>query len=114
MDFSDYYRQRTFQEPFFKVTEVVGIQAVVWAFLFGPFFFWKKRARAEALLLALAMAPILDIGYSGSRYSVTLSGLAYLTPLVWIGFAAFAPLLLNMAFRRKRWVEIGGAQRGPN
>src|SRR5207253_1241448 len=100
-------RQWTFEEPFFKTTEVVGIQSVIWAFLFGPFFFWKKRARAEALLLALATTPILDIDYSGSKYSVTLSGLAYLTPLVWIGFAAFAPVLLIMAYRRKKWPQIG-------
>lgn len=114
MDLSGYYRQRAFQQPFFRTTEVVGIQSVAWAFLFGPLFFWKKRARAEALLLALAMAPILNIDHSGSRYSVTLSGLAYLTPLVWIGFAAFAPVSLIMAYRRKRWVEIAWAQRGTN
>jgi hypothetical protein len=112
IDISVYRRQRTFEEPFFKTTEAIGIQAVGWAFLFGPFFFWKKRARAEALLLALATTPILDIDYSGPKYSVTLSGLAYLTPLVWIGFAVFAPVLLIMAYRRKRWLEIGGTPAG--
>jgi len=107
VDFSVYSRQRIFQEPFFKTTEVVGLQSMIWAFLFGPVFFWKKRARAEALLFVLAIAPSLSIDHSGSRYGVTLSGVEFLSPLMWTAFAAFAPVLLAAAYRRKRWIEGG-------
>jgi hypothetical protein len=111
MNLSAYYRLRTFKEPFFKDSEVVGIQSVAWALLFGPFFFWRKGAHIEAILLVLAMTPLMNIEHSDSQYSVILSGPAYLTWLVWIGFAAFAPVLLTLAYQRKRWVEIAGASR---
>jgi hypothetical protein len=42
IDISIYSRPRVFQEPFFKITEAVGAQSVLWSFIFGPFFYWKK------------------------------------------------------------------------
>jgi len=106
IDLSIYSRPRVFQEPFFKITEVVGIQSVLWAFIFGPFFYWKKGARAETMLMVLAAAPLLQVSQTGAKFSMSLSEIPYLSGVVWAIFAALAPILLVMHYQRKGWVEV--------
>jgi hypothetical protein len=106
VDLSIYSRPRTFEEPFFKVTEAVGVQSSVWAFIFGPFFYWKKGARIEAVLMALSAMPLLQLSHGGLKYAVSLSAIPYVSMVLWAAFAAMAPVLLVMHYRRKGWVEV--------
>jgi hypothetical protein len=101
-----YYQQRVFEQPRGERTEVVGWRSVLWAYLFGPLFFWKKRARLEATLLLLAMVPLLNIESSEHRYRIELYGNEYPVLVVWTAFAFLAPVLLVIGYRRKHWREI--------
>jgi len=105
IDISIYSRPRIFQEPFFKITEAVGAHSVLWSFIFGPSFYWKKGARTEAVLMALAAAPLLQLSHTGPKYSMSLSAIPYVSAVLWAAFAALAPVLLVMHYRRKGWVE---------
>jgi hypothetical protein len=106
IDLSIYSRPRVFQEPLLKITEGVGVPAVLWSFIFGPFFFWKKGARVEAFLMALSAAPLLQVSHTGHKYSLGFSEIPYLSPVLWAGFAALAPVLLVMHYRRNGWIEV--------
>ena len=106
IDLSVYAQPRHFREPSLDITEVVGVQSVLWAFIFGPFFFWKKRAGPEAFLMALSAAPLLQLTHVGNKYSVGFSEIPYLSAVLWAAFAALAPVLLVMHYRRKDWEEI--------
>jgi len=103
---SVYSRPRVFQERFFKISETVGLQSVVWAFVFGPLFYWKKGAKAEAVLMLLVTAPLLHMHFAGSNLRVSLSAIPYVSALLWAAFAALAPILLAMHYRRRGWVEM--------
>jgi hypothetical protein len=106
VDVSIYSRPRRFQDPFSKITEVVAVQSVLWAFIFGPFFYWRKRAGAEAVLMALSAAPLLQLSHIGSKYRVSFSEIPYVSAVLWVAFAVLAPVLLVMHYRRKGWVEV--------
>lgn len=106
IDLSVYAQQRRFQEPSSKLTEVVGAQSVLWAFIFGPFFFWKKGAGAEGLLMALCAAPLLEISHIDNKYHVGFSEIPYVSAILWAAFAALAPILLVMHYHRKGWIEV--------
>ena len=106
LDLSIYSRPRRFQDPLSKITEGVGLLSVLWSFIFGPFFFWKKGARAEALVVALSAVPLLDVSHIGNKYHVGFSEIPYLSPILWAGFAVLAPALLVMHYRRKGWIEV--------
>jgi hypothetical protein len=106
IDLSIYSRPRVFQEPFFKITETVGVQSVSWAFIFGPFFYWKKGARIEAVLMFLAAVPLLQVSQTGPKFSMNLSEIPYLSGILWAAFAVLAPVLLVMHYRRNGWVEM--------
>ena len=54
MDLSIYFESRKFRQPYLERTQSVGIVCVLWALLSGPIYFWKKGARIEAMLLAVA------------------------------------------------------------
>jgi len=105
-DLSIYSRPRRFQSPAFKKAQVVGVQSVLWAFIFGPFFYWRKLARAEAVLMALSAAPLLQLSHIGSKYRVSFSEIPYVSAILWAALAALAPVLLVMHYRRKGWVEV--------
>ena len=106
VDVSIYSRPRRFLDPSSKNTEAVGVQSVLWAFFFGPFFFWMKRAKAEAVLMALSAMPLLQLSHVGSKYSVSFSEIPYVSAVLWATLAALAPILLVMHYRRKGWVEV--------
>jgi len=106
IDLSVYARPRRFREPSLNVTEPVGVQSMLWALIFGPFFYWKKGAQAEAVLMVLSAAPLLQLSHIGSKYSVSFSEIPYVSALLWAAFVALAPALLVMHYRRKNWEEI--------
>jgi hypothetical protein len=105
IDLSIYSRPRRFQNPVFKITEAVGVQSVLWAFIFGPFFYWKKGAQAEAFLMVLSATLLLQLSHTGSKYSASFSEIPYVSAVMWAAFVALAPVLLVMHYRRKGWVE---------
>jgi hypothetical protein len=103
---SSYSRPRCFQDPILKITEMIGVQSVLWAFIFGPFFYWKKGAQTEAVLMVLSAAPLLQLSHIGSKYSVSFFEIPYVSAVLWAAFVALAPVLLVMHYRRKNWEEI--------
>jgi hypothetical protein len=80
----------------------VGLRSVLWAFVFGPFFYWKKGARLEAAVMLLSAAPLLAV----DQNSVSLVAIPYLSATLWTVIAALAPVLLVMHYRRKGWLEL--------
>jgi hypothetical protein len=107
MDLSIYFESRKFRQPYLERTQSVGIVCVLWALLSGPIYFWKKGARIEAMLLAVASVPPLLADQEHSLIDPNLlSGFA---SLVWGAAAVFAPLLLMQCYRRQGWIEIGSA-----
>jgi len=106
IDVSIYSRPRRFQHPSSKIIEAVGIQSIVWAFVFGPFFYWKKGAEGAAVLMLLSATPLLQLSHVGSKYSVGFAEVPYVGAGLWAVFVALAPVLLVMHYRRKGWVEV--------
>jgi len=99
MDFSIYAAPRKFALPRRNRTEYVGGEAMLWALLSGPIFFWRKGALIEATIVSLATLPFWAIDTDG--YLVDALG-----ALVWLGTGALAPLLLAANYRRRGWVEV--------
>jgi hypothetical protein len=107
MDLSVYLEPRKFRQAYTERTQIVGVSSVLWAMLSGPFYFWKKGARSEALLLAMACVPALFAGAPHSPIDPEL--LTEFTSLVWVAVALLAPLLLMRRYRRQGWAEIDAA-----
>jgi len=99
MDFSIYAAPRKFALPRLNRTEYVGGEAVLWALLSGPIFFWRKGALIEAMIVSLATLPFWAIDTDG--YLVDALG-----ALVWLGTGALAPVLLAANYRRRGWVDV--------
>ena len=95
---------RVFQSPYLKVTESVSGLAVLWAFLFGPVYYWRKRAPVEALVLAVLDAALLFA--PGEGIDLGLVEIDYASLVVWVASALAAPFLLPLCYRRKGWVEL--------
>ena len=107
MDLSIYLEPRKFRQPYTERTQIVGVSSVLWAMLSGPFYFWKKGARSEALLLAVASVPALFADAQHSLVDPNL--LADFASVAWVAAAALAPLLLMHRYLRQGWVEISTA-----
>ena len=99
MDFSVYARPRRFRLPHLRTTAAVGPSAVLWALLTGPFYFWRKGALIEAIVIAAATLPFWAVDSEGPVLDA-ISG------LVWLGAVLFAPVLLMMSYERRGWVEV--------
>jgi len=99
-----YFEPHVFRSPYLAVTEKVGADAMLWAFLLGPIYFWKKRAPVEALVLLivnvmLLFAPDDMLGFD------FLDG-ETLTLVFWVICAAATPALLSMCYLRKGWIQL--------
>jgi len=105
MDFSVYSRPRTYRHAVFKKTQAVGLAAIFWALLSGPFYYWKKGARIEAILLCLSTVPLFM--YDSESSLVSYSALSDFTTLVWLVSVVGAPVILAASYRRRGWVEEG-------
>jgi len=100
-----YSSTRIFESPFRRRTETVnGTGAIVGALLSGPFYYWRKQAPVEALILFTAELILLLL----SNPDIGRGAVDTATPslVLWLGAALLAPVLLPMCYRRKGWVEI--------
>jgi hypothetical protein len=104
MSIADYTATRTFQSPFLRQTQTVGGGAVIGALLSGPFYYWKKKAPVEALLLATA--ELVMFVTPSQFWGTSLLGMTYPDLVLWVGAAVLAPVLLPLAYRRKGWIEV--------
>jgi hypothetical protein len=102
MDFSVYAQPRRFALPRLGKSDAVGGDAVLWALLSGPFFFWKKGAMMEAVVIGFLTLPTLPLWVvdSESYHLEELGG------LVWLGAGFLAPLLLAGSYVRRGWVDV--------
>lgn len=101
---STYFASRRFRSPFLGSMERVSPLSGLWAFCFGPVYYWRKRAPVEALLFALALGSLLLLDEDWDISA--LSGGLDLDASIWLGFALAAPALLPACYRRKGWVEV--------
>jgi hypothetical protein len=105
MSLADYTARRVFQSPFLHRTETVsGGGAVIGALLAGPFYYWKKQAPVEALVLFTAELILFVL----SNRAIDSGAFDGTTPslILWLASALLAPVLLPMCYRRKGWIEI--------
>jgi len=104
------FSHRRFESPYVKAREEVGPSSILWALLFGPAYYWRKRAPVEALIYFLLTVPMIGLQdlaeETGLPYSIDV-GL-----LLWIGFAVAAPALLAGCYLRKGWIEVSASEIG--
>lgn len=108
MVLADYFSRRVFRSPFIRYTQTVSGWSAFWAFLFGPLYYWRKRAPIEALLFLIATAPL--VGFADEMELLGISDAFDLGSVIWMVFALAAPVLLPMCYRRKDWEEVMGKQ----
>ena len=100
-----YTSTRIFQSPFLRRTQTVSsVGAVLGALIGGPFYYWRKQAPIEALVLftlEVVLILVSNRGLSDRAIDTTTLSL-----VLWLGAALLAPVLLPMCYRRKGWVEV--------
>jgi hypothetical protein len=98
------YRTRIFRSPFLRRTETVGGSAVIGALLTGPFYYWRKQAPVEAVVLFTAELVLFLM----SNHAISSNAIDSTTPslILWLASAIAAPVLLPMCYLRKGWIEI--------
>jgi len=104
-----YFSSRRFQSPFLRSVQLVSPLSVLWAFLLGPVYYWRKRAPLEAVLFGLAMGALLFVDTDDDILVVSAN--FDLGSAIWVAFALAAPMLLPACYRRKGWVEIPAGTR---
>ena len=104
MDLSIYSHRRVFRQPYTGATAAVGISSVLWALMAGPLYFWRKGAMIEAALLAAAGASLWF--FDAGSALISLAALRAITTAIWAGSVVLAPVLLELSYRRRGWVEI--------
>jgi hypothetical protein len=105
MSLTDYTATRIFQSPFLRRTETVSAgRAVIGALMAGPFYYWRKKAPVEAVILFTAELVLFVL----SNQAISTDAIDSTTPslLLWLGSALLAPVLLPICYRRKGWIEI--------
>ena len=104
MDMSIYSHRRVFRQPHSGATAAVGISSVLWALIAGPLYFWRKGAMIEAALLAAAGASLWF--FDAGSALISLAALRTVTTTIWAGSVVLAPVLLELSYRRRGWVEV--------
>ncbi|HEX4112689.1 MAG TPA: hypothetical protein VH020_09160 [Stellaceae bacterium] len=104
MSLSTYTGTRIFQSPFLRRTETVGGGAVIGALLGGPFYYWKKQAPVEAVVLFTAELVLFLLSNQAINSNAIDSTMPSL--ILWLVSAFAAPVLLPMCYLRKGWIEI--------
>jgi hypothetical protein len=106
MSLDDYMGSHVFRSPFLGRTQKIdGTAAIFGALLGGPFYYWKKKAPVEALILFTAELVLFLTPNSRLGGDVFL-GSSWFGVALWLGAALLAPGLLRIAYRRKGWVEV--------
>lgn len=106
MSIGGYTSTRVFQSPFLRRTQTVNAGGAVFgALIGGPFYYWKKQAPIEALVLFTLELVLFVVS---NRAIVSVGAVDSATPslVLWLGAALLAPVLLPMCYRRKGWIEI--------
>ena len=101
-----YSSTRVFESPFLRRTQTVSAGSAILGALFaGPFYYWRKQAPVEALMLFTAELVLFVVS---NRAIVSGGAIDSATPglILWLGAALLAPVLLPMCYRRKGWVEV--------
>jgi len=104
MTFADYYAPRVFQSPYLKTTEKISGTTVLWAFLGGPLYFWRKRAPVEALILLVV--DVVWFFVPDAFFGDGFFGSDEVSLLFWVVAAVGAPILLAKCYERKGWIEL--------
>jgi hypothetical protein len=99
-----FFRRRVFKHPFGEDTESVGLHSMMFALLTGPIYYWKKRARLEAVVLCTISVALLV--YNPDSALVSGAVFADITTVVWAGSVLLAPFLLALSYHRQGWTEI--------
>lgn len=107
MAMAGFFRRREFRHPFRAVTESTGVHSMLFALMSGPFYYWRKHARLEAVVLCVASLPPLV--YNPATLLVSHAALTDVATLSWAGAVVFAPALIALSYRRQGWVEIGAS-----
>ncbi len=106
MSMAAIFRRRVFRHPFRSATESVGVHSMLFAMLSGPIYYWRKRARIEAIVLCiLSLPPLL---YNPAASLLSRAALTDFVTLMWAGAVVFAPVLIALSYRRQGWTEIDG------
>ncbi len=98
------FRRRVFQPPFAGRTESVGVHSVMLALVAGPIYYWRKRARIEAVVLCMVDVPLLV--YNPDTALISSAVLSHIATLAWAGSVVFAPFLLALSYLRQGWSEV--------
>jgi hypothetical protein len=104
MNLTEYTARRVFQSPYVNARESVSGAAVFGVLLLGPFYYWKKKAPVEALLLCVAEAVLFLV--PDQSLGTGIWGIDYPSLVLWLGAAIAAPALLPICYRRKGWTEV--------
>ena len=78
---------------------------MIFALLSGPIYYWRKRARIEAVVLCIVAAPLLI--YDPGSALISRAVLSDVATWVWVGSVVLAPFLLAQSYHRQGWREIG-------
>jgi hypothetical protein len=105
MSIADYTATRTFRSPYLHQTQTIGSGAIFGALFSGPFYYWKKKAPVEAVILFTAEL-VLFLTPNSSLGGDVFLGSSWYGVALWLGAALAAPVLLPMAYRRKGWTEV--------
>lgn len=110
MSVETYLSHRSFQSPYMKVRVEVGPASILWALLFGPAYYWRKRAPVEALIYFLLTVPM--VGLADIAEAAGLPDSVDIGLVLWVFFALAAPALLARSYERKGWVEVSAREIG--
>ena len=106
MSLDDYTARRTFSSPYLHQTQTIsGGGAVIGALLSGPFYYWKKKAPVEALIL-FTVELVLFVTPNSRLGGDVFLGSSWFGVALWLGAALLAPVLLPLCYRRKGWIEV--------
>ncbi|MGH7075878.1 MAG: hypothetical protein ACREFD_17005 [Stellaceae bacterium] len=106
MSLDTYFGNHVYRSPFIGQSQTVsGLGAVFGALFSGPFYYWKKKAPVEALVLFTAEL-ILFVTPNSSLGGDAFLGSSWYGVALWLGAAMLAPVLLPLCYRRKGWTEV--------
>ena len=93
-----------FRQPALNKVEIVGLRSIVWTAITGPFYFWKKGALIEGMVM-FVLALWIEFA-DPTVLAVNPDILSDMDWGVWGAFVLLSPILLAWSYRRRGWVEV--------